>query len=300
MTTNTQTAKKLDGTVEIPVTVPKARVDSAYQKLLHETTKNAEIKGFRKGKAPKNTVEKNIDKSAIYQKVLQSLLPDLLSTAIKTNNLKPISNPQLKTISMQEGHDWQFTLKIVEFPQFKLGKYKDHIRGALRASKIWVPGDEKASSTQPKTSPEPKTQNKQTLTDKRLKKVFDTLLEKIDVPVAKILIDEEVNRSLSKLLDQVQKLGLTIEQYLQSMGKNTDSLRKDYQKTAKTNLKLEFILHKIGDDLKIPVSEQEIQTMIDALPDEKTKQAYQKPAQKNYLKGVVRKRKTIDALMKLG
>ena len=171
--TKTKKAQKIeklkDGTVKIPVTISQSTIKQTYQSLLTNFAKTAEIKGFRKGKAPLEKVEASIDQSKFYQQVLQNLIPEILSKAIKEHKLKPISKPHLIPISMEKDKNWQFTLEIIEFPKFSLGKYKDHVKGALRATKIWVPGQDKD-----KTTPEkPETpQDKQSLADKRLKKVF--------------------------------------------------------------------------------------------------------------------------------
>ena len=296
--TKNKLARQADGVVEIPVTIPQAKIKATYNQLVGKSSKTAEIPGFRKGKAPPEVVEKNLDKSKVYQQVLETLLPEIMAQNIKKHHLKPIVNPRLKPISMKENQDWQFTLEIVEFPQFELGSYQDQVRGALRATKIWVPGQKE--SAKPNPNQESATQaDQQSLNDKRLKKVFDVLLANIEVPLAKILIEEEVNRALSRLLGQVQKLGLTIDQYVQSLGKTTKSLRQEYEKTAKANLKLEFILQKIGEAMKITVSEKDIEAMINAIPDEKTKKSYQNPQQRGYVKSVLRKRQTIDSLLKL-
>ena len=40
----------------------KEEIQKEYSKVLDEVVKDAEIKGFRKGKAPQNLVKKNVEK----------------------------------------------------------------------------------------------------------------------------------------------------------------------------------------------------------------------------------------------
>lgn len=285
--------RKPDGTVSIHLILPQSSVAQSYQAVLDQVTQETEVKGFRKGKAPRNAVETHVGTSTLYQKVLERELPKLLSTAIKTHNLKPISDPRVIPEALPEKGDWHFILEVVEFPQFTLGNYKDEIRGALKMTTMWLPGQEKTK--------EEKETGKESLSDKRLKKVFDTLLDKIDVPLAPILVEEEANRALSRLLEQMQKLGLTLEQYVHSLGKTVATLKTEYQATAKANLKLELILQKIAQEESIAVSEKEVDEMIAAVPDEKTREAFQKdPHQRIYIQSVLKKRKVIDFLLKLG
>ncbi len=293
---------KPDGTVELPLTIAKAKVASTYAQLLNDAVKTAEIKGFRKGKAPRDVVEKNLDTSKLYQNVLEHLLPETISAIIKQYHLKIVASPKLTPISMEPDADWKFTLEIATFPQFELGDYKTRIREALRTTKIWLPGQDKPKSVSATSSPKPDStpEDRQSLSDKRLGKVFDTLLDNISVPIPQMLIDDEVNKALSKLLNQIQKLGLTIDQYLASLNKTSQELRTEYQKTATNSLKLEFILQKISEDLKIEVPDKDIEAMIAAVPDEKTRKNLREPSEKTYIASVLRKRYTIDSLLRLG
>jgi len=283
-----KTAKKQPGVTNISLTVPKAKVAETYQAVLKDAAKNVSIKGFRKGKAPIAQVEKSLDKAKLYQQVLETLLPELISEEIKKKGLKPIANPKLKPVSMKENQDWNFIVEVIEFPDFKLGDYKKHVKGALQATKIWVPGDDKSKPTtenrQPKTD--------KSLSDKRLKKVFDALLDNVSVPVAATLVSEDVNRTLTRLLDQTQKLGVTIDQYLASLGKTSQQLRDEYAKTAEENLKLEFILQKIADEINPTVTDQEVDDLTKTIPT-------QSASKRTYIKAIIRKRKTIDYLLKL-
>ncbi len=279
MTTPT---RKPDGTIEFPLTISQSDIKKAQTQILTRTSQNLEIKGFRKGKAPLNVVEQNLDPQKISEQVLDQLLPQKLASELTVLKLHPISHPHLKVVSMEPGKDWQFTIEIAEFPQFQLGDYQTKIKSALASSKIVTSTDAPAESE-----------------DKQLKKVFDTLLDSIEVTIPHMLIAEEVNRALSRLLQQVQKLGLTIEQYLGSLHKTSQTLRAEYETTAKTNLKLEFILQKISQDLKIAITPTEIDAMIAAIPDPKTRETYNTPQERSYISGILRKRKTIDSLLKL-
>lgn len=265
--------KQPDGTIELSLTIPQTEIKSTKQKLIFEAGKTLEIKGFRKGKAPLTVVEQHLDQTKLSGQVLDQLLPPILASELKKNNLKPISNPHLKVVSMQPNSDWQFTVELAEFPKFELADYQSKVKSALATSKIVTSPDA------PKPSP-----------DQNLKKLFDALLE-IDVPISKLLIDDEVTKALSKLLHQIQKLGLTLDQYLASLKKTPESLRQEYTTTARDNLKLEFILQQIADDLKITITDSDIDALLKTLPEPHPQRAY--------IASVLRKRKTIDALLKL-
>lgn len=277
-----------DGTIELTITIPWKRVSKSYQEALTNMVKKAQLKGFRKGKAPKKIVEEQLGKSAIYEEVLKTLIPHLYVEAVKEQKIKPIINPQIKVISLEEKKDWQIQATTCELPQVKLGDYKGEVKKALAAEKIWVPGQDKE-----------KAKTDQTTQDQRLQKIFATLLKTVKVQIPTILIREEVNRMLSRLIDQTNRLGLTVEQYLASIGKTNEQLQAEYRQQAEESLKLELILSKITDDQKIEIKEEEVEKMIKATPDEKTRKGLDTPAQRAYIKQLLRKRAVIDFLSKL-
>lgn len=278
-----------DGTIELTITIPWEKVKTSYQKTLTSLTKEAEIKGFRKGKAPKKLIEKKLGKSKIYEEVLKILIPQVYVETIKEQKIKPIVNPQIKVISLKEGKDWQIQATTCELPEVKLGDYKGEVKKALAGEKIWVPGNTEAR----KKAGRAKSKNN------RLGKIFQTLLETAQVQIPEILIEQEVNRMLSRLIDQTNRLGLTIEQYLNSVDKTSEQLRAEYKTQAEESLKLELILAKIAEEEKIEVKEEEIEKMIKAVPEEKSRKAMDTPPQRAYIKQLLQKRQVIDNLMKL-
>lgn len=278
--------KQLDGTLELTITIPKKKVTAGYEKSLDQFIKETEIKGFRKGKAPRKKVEEKIGKTKIYEEVLKSLIPEVYVEAVKEQNIKPIINPQISVVSLQEDKDWQIKAITCELPKVDLGDYKGEAKKALASEKIWVPGKDKEKKDEKKES-------------ERLRKIFQTLLKIAKIQIPELLIQEEVNQMLSRLIDQTGRLGLTVEQYLASIGKTSDQLRQEYRQQAEESLKLELILSAIADEEKIQVDNSEIQKMIDAAPDEKTKKAMEIPTQRSYLRQLLRKRKAIDILTKL-
>lgn len=277
-----------DGTIELTITIPWKKVAEEYQKSLAKLGVDITIKGFRKGKAPIKKVEENLGKSAIYEEILKTLISVVYIEALKEHNLKPIINPQITVVSLQENKDWQIKATTCELPKIDLGDYREAIRKILASEKIWTPAKDK-------TKP-PLDQKDESV---RLEKIFQSLLTTTKVQIPEILIQDEINRMLSRLIDQTGRLGLTVEQYLASIGKTSDQIRTEYHQQAQDSLKLELILAAIADEQKIETSEEEVQKLIQAVPDEETKKSLDNQAQKAYIRQLLRKRKVIDNLSKL-
>lgn len=267
------------------------KVKISYDKILADLVKNAKIEGFRPGKAPKDLVEKNLDKGRLYGEVINQLLPLSYAAAVSQHKLRPAVAPKITIIQAEENKPWQFKAESCELPEFKLGDYVKICRGALAKDKLWTPGKpEKDISANKDKEPD---QNK------KINLISKSLLEEIKIDLSDLLVETEQNRLLSRLLDQIQKLGLTIEQYASSNNKTVEALKEEYQKTAENTLKLELILQAIAEDKKYAATDKEIDEMINAAGDEKLKQQLNTPAERAYIASVLKKRQAIDFLLSL-
>jgi len=280
-------SKLANGSVELTITIPVKKVKTAYNETLASLAKSAEIKGFRKGKAPSKLVEEKLGKKVILEEVLKSLIPEVYVEAVKEHNLKPIINPQVQLISTEEEKDWQIKAITCELPEVKLGKYEEEIRKINAPDKIWVPGRDKKETA--KKPPE----------EEKLAKIFKTLLSFCGLQIPGLMIQEEINRMLSRLIDQTARLGLTVEQYLASVGKSIEKIKEEYRLQAEESLKLELILLAIAEDKKIQITDEEVTKMIAAAPDKETQKILDTPEQKAYIRQLLRKRQVIDNLSKL-
>lgn len=276
-----------NGTVELTITIPASRVNQAYAKTLTDLTKTVQISGFRQGKAPKKLVENKLGQKEILKETVKSLIPEVYLEAIKEHQLKPILNPHVEILANELNKDWQIKALTCEMPTVKLGQYEEEIKKAKATSAIWVPGKD----------PQPK---KDKLTEEeKLSQVFKALLQTSQVQIPTLLVQEEVNRMLSRLVDQTGRLGLTIDQYLASLNKSLDQLKAEYQQQAEETLKLELILITLAEIQKIKVSDEEIDKLIAAAPDKETQNKLAAPEQRNYLRQLLKKRQIIDNLSSL-
>lgn len=282
-------ARQEDGTVQITITVPQDTVEEKKEEAFQHLVENLQVPGFRKGKAPKDVAEKHIDSQKLYDHMLQHLLPEIYADSVTKYDLHPILAPRFELVSIDENSDWQIRVITCELPEVSLGNYKEEIKAAGKIKDIWVPGkDSKEDKDKKEVSREEKEQE-----------VLKTLVEKTEIKVPQPLVEEEVNHRLAQLVDQVQKLGLTVEQYLASTGKTVDQVKGEFASLAEAGLKLELALNKIAEEEKIDISDEEVNQLIEATGDEKTKEALSQPSQKRLIKSTLRRRRALDTLVSL-
>jgi len=280
--------------LEIKITVPHHRVGEVFDEVLDSVSKEIEIEGFRKGHAPKNLVKEKIDKSKVYGEVANRLVAESYNAAVKEHLLKPIVSPQIEIIQFEPESDKEFIFKAItaERPEVKLGDYKKELAKlkVQKPSKEIVGPDGKPikSSSQPSGPSSPS-----------INEVLTTVLKIATVEIPDILIENEVTRMLSRLIDQTARLGLTVEQYLQSVSKTLEQLKAEYKKQAEETLKAEFVLEEIAKAENIQVTDKEVNEAIRANPDEKTRRELEKEENKWYIKSILKRNKTLQKLLDL-
>ncbi len=98
----------------------KAGIEKAYKKNVGQIS----IPGFRKGKAPRQIIEKFYGSEVFYEDAVNIVLPDAYDKAIEEQNIQAVAQPEIdvKSISKEEGV--VFTAKVAVKPEFELGEYK--------------------------------------------------------------------------------------------------------------------------------------------------------------------------------
>lgn len=269
--------KTPDGTIELQLILPWKEIESQWKLVTAEMVKNVNMPGFRKGKAPTKLAEEKLDKAAIRNEIINHMLPGVYGKAIQENNVKPIMDPQIHIDgTIEDGKDWIFHALTCEAPVVELGKYKEAVSRITAKSKIVVPGKE---AEQPK-----------------FEDIIEAVLTSATIKIPAVLIQREADRLIAQTLEEIKKLGMSLDQYLSSTGQDIETFKASYAQRAERDLKLEFVLAKISETEKINVDETEIQKTIDgAKPEEKASLTQNK----YLLASIIRQQKTLDFLRSL-
>jgi trigger factor len=280
-------AKAQDGSLQITFVVPWSFIDTAKGQALKEIAKETEIPGFRKGMAPPEKVKSHVSEALVIEKALQKLLPEALGQALRQYKLTPAIYPKFELVSAKDGEDWQIRAVTCELPEVALGDYKAKIAGEARAKHIWTPG--KGESKDKGPSKEEKEQE-----------VLKLLLQEIKIDIPTLLVSEEVDSRLASLLERTEKLGLSLESYLSSVGKTPESIRADYEVQARNTIALELILNKIAQEEGIKISDSQIDELIassSSTPEAKAR--LNLPEQRRLISSFLARRAALDSLLNL-
>ena len=93
------------------------------EKIAREYSRTVKVPGFRPGKTPVDIIRRRFEKE-IQDETSQQLLDRAWQDAIDSNNLKPLTRPEIKTLENKPGEPMKFTLSFEELPQFEVKDYK--------------------------------------------------------------------------------------------------------------------------------------------------------------------------------
>jgi len=106
--------------IEVPSDVVAAAIENHYKEL----QKSANLKGFRKGKAPLELVKKLYGESSMST-VAQNLVESVLPQALTEHKLNPINMPQIEVQSFKAGEPFKFSAHFENTPPVELKGYKN-------------------------------------------------------------------------------------------------------------------------------------------------------------------------------
>lgn len=129
--------KTIDSDTEVTISVVASETDLTPIKeaTLRHLGQELKLAGFRTGKAPLNLVEKNISPTNLQNEFLERSINHLYTQAIKTETLRPVTNPQVAIKKFVPYTTLEFDAKIEVISEIKLADYKK-IRKTMPKAKV--------------------------------------------------------------------------------------------------------------------------------------------------------------------
>lgn len=110
---------------EVVVTIPQAEVQRYLKEAYDELVPEAQVPGFRSGRAPRKLVEKQF-KDRIFEQVKGSLLMDSLSQVTASDSFSAIGEPDFDytSIKLPDAGDFKYQFRIEVRPEFETPNWK--------------------------------------------------------------------------------------------------------------------------------------------------------------------------------
>ena len=107
-------------TIEVAPEELEKAIEGAYQKNKGKIS----ISGFRKGKVPRQMIERMYGKEVFYEDAVNALIPEAYEKAVDECEEEIVSSPKIEVAQVEAGKPFIFTAEVALKPEVKLGKYK--------------------------------------------------------------------------------------------------------------------------------------------------------------------------------
>jgi len=121
---NVKLEKKEKNIVELEIEVDAGVFEEGLEKAFRKNAKRFNVPGFRKGKAPRNIVERYYGSEVFYEDALNEIFPKAYEEAVKETNIFPVDRPELDIKQIGKGQNLIFTASVTVKPEVELGEYK--------------------------------------------------------------------------------------------------------------------------------------------------------------------------------
>jgi len=243
MKTNFKITNNKDHSFTLSFTVSIDEINKEYNHTLSHVAADFETKGFRKGKAPLDVVKSQISQEKMQDEVVNHILSEKYDQAVKDNNLKPATQPAVKIINPPFALDkeWQIEITSATIPEISINA--------------------KAYTEIKKINADPKIDK-----EKRTDSVMKIVLANSDTKIAPIIVENEIERKLTNLVDQIQHAGLTFDSYLKNKNQTLDQLKHELEHQSIDEWTLNLAIAQISSEQKLDPTETEIKEIISKNP----------------------------------
>ena len=109
---------------KLTVEVPAEEVEAALQNAYLKNRKQISVPGFRKGKVPRQMIEKMYGPEVFYDDAANALIQKAYPQAADECELEIVSRPTVDIVQLEKGKPFIFTAEVAVKPEVTLGQYK--------------------------------------------------------------------------------------------------------------------------------------------------------------------------------
>lgn len=109
--------------VQLEIEVDAAKFEEGMQQSYKKNASQFNIPGFRKGKAPRNIVERYYGEQVLYDDAINIVCSEAYDNAVEENNLEPVDRPEIDIVQIGNKQNLIFTAKVTVKPEVELGAY---------------------------------------------------------------------------------------------------------------------------------------------------------------------------------
>ena len=104
--------------------IPAEEVEKALQAAYLKERGKISLPGFRKGKVPRQMIEKMYGPEVFYDEAANRMISEAYAKAYDECELELVSQPKIEITQLEKGKEFIFTAEVAVKPEVKLGEYK--------------------------------------------------------------------------------------------------------------------------------------------------------------------------------
>lgn len=250
-------------------------VEKSLDNVTEEFIKVKEIKGFRKGKAPKELVFSNFEehiKEEAYKDVQNKVIE-----YIYEEKINPLRIYFEKDFLEEIGNKEDIKINVLCYTRPKIDSIDiSKIKvSKKKAEEKYIEEEKKYESQENKKILEDLKNNKDKYTDNIyesliIEEILNTLqLNKEDIP--EYMIKEHVSKSLKNLEEFSKNLELSLDEYLKQVNTTKEKVIKDLEKELMDQLKLDVFTENFAEQNKIEVNQKDIDDQLKTMNEDDLK-----------------------------
>lgn len=108
---------------KLTIEVPAEEVEKALQAAYNKEKNKISVPGFRKGKVPRQMIEKMYGAGVFYEEAANILITDNYASAMEESGADIVSRPTIDIVQIEAGKPFIFTAEVAVRPEVELGKY---------------------------------------------------------------------------------------------------------------------------------------------------------------------------------
>ena len=292
------TIKKLPetGEVEIKSVIEADEFAEAIDATIEDIRSEITLPGFRKGAAPVKIVREKVGESALLSEAAEHAISHAYGHILDAEKIDAIGRPKVTITKLAEGNPLEFTIvtsvvpEVTKFDYKKIAKAenakkdepvtvtdadvekaivdirKSFARGVAddklpeltdELVKSW--GDFKdVADFRTKIRDGVRQEKEHRAKEKKRIALVDALASGLDVVIPEALIESELVRMEEQMSRDVERMGVSFDDYLKHLKKTRDDIKKEWRSDAAKRVKLDLALDHIAKEEKIEADKKKV------------------------------------------
>lgn len=291
-----------DAEKELVIELSAEFISSFSEKALNEFAKEADIEGFRKGKAPIAMVKERLGDFKLFEESAQRAIQEIIPVILLEEKLDAITMPHVHLTKLAPNTPVEFMMHFYVMPEIELADYKKIAKDAKkeavgitstevdgyieqilasRATKNEAGEDVKPELTddlvktfgdfatvedfKSKLTENMKSEKEVQAGQKRRLQIIEEIVKETKIKLPEVLVEEEQHKMFDEFRGRVESMKMNFEEYLGTIKKTEEDLKTEWKEDAVKRAKMNVILPQIANKESIKPDADDIDSEIENL-----------------------------------